>query len=185
MKHFFLSAIALFLLPFPVLANGDTDIAQLESNEPGCPQDIEPLVARMLLDLPGYANRVIARSRSVADRPIDTYVMLAGEADFEPLPLEPPQVDTPDLDNTSPNLHQVFFTTWERSYRDTGISDLQTYHWLFLVNTESGWRLDMMFSRSTSYPIVGPVTPPRESSRGTIGQALQLWLRDCRARSRY
>jgi hypothetical protein len=70
-----------------------------------CPISLEPLSDRLLQDLPSYANRVIQRSRSVVDGDrslyIPLYVIIAGRAEFQPLPLRtfsrevtPPLPDT-------------------------------------------------------------------------------------------
>jgi hypothetical protein len=76
---------------------------------------------------------------------------------------------------------QVFLTTLERQYLGGKAIESQHYHWLFLTQTPDGWRLAMMFSQiGSSLPGRSP-TPPRESSNGIIGQAVNTWLRDCRA----
>jgi hypothetical protein len=40
--------------------------------------------------------------------------------------------------------------------------------------------LVLIFSRIGSASEGRPPTPPRESGNGVIGQAVNLWLRDCR-----
>jgi len=67
------------------------------------------------------------------------------------------------------------------SYLGGKAIESQHYHWLFLTQTPSGWRLALMFSRIGSSSPGRPPTPPRESSKGVIGQAVTIWLRDCRA----
>jgi len=69
----------------------------------------------------------------------------------------------------------------ERQYIDNQIIDIQTYHWLFLTQTDSGWRTVMMFSRFGNSAKNMPPTPPRETTNGIIGQGVKLWLKDCRA----
>jgi len=144
-----------------------------------CPSDVEPLTSLMLRDLPNYANRVIQRSRSV-NEDIDLYIIVAGRAEFQPLTLGPGSYSSVTATNVEPP-QQVFFTTLERQYVDGSAIETQNFHWLFLTQTNSGWRLAMMFTRFGSASAKRPPTPPRESSDGIIGQAVRLWLRDCRA----
>jgi hypothetical protein len=134
----------------------------------------------MLKDLPSYANRVMGRTRRLtptSEPPI--YFVLAGRPEFEPLTLGPGQYTPPaSIANLEPPK-QVFFTTLERQYRGGKALNRQLYHWLFLAQTRDGWRLAMMYSRIGSAP-GRPPTPPMESSRGIVGQAVTTWLRDCR-----
>jgi hypothetical protein len=146
-----------------------------------CPSDVEALTALLIRDLPGYANRVIQRSRRLS-RTVDTfpYVIVAGKPEFEPLTLGPGlYTSVPSATDLEPP-QQVFLTTLERQYRRDKATETQHYHWLFLTQTPSGWRLAMMFSRIGSSSGTRPPTPPRESSNGVIGQAVSTWLRDCR-----
>ena len=96
-----------------------------------------------------------------------------------------------EQDLSTHQLIPFFFTTLERQYVDDQAVRLQHYHWAFLSQTAASqtaqsrsektpqWHLAMMFSRLGDYPADQPVAPPRESRQGSIGQALQLWLRDC------
>ncbi|MEC4984082.1 MAG: hypothetical protein SAJ37_15375 [Oscillatoria sp. PMC 1068.18] len=162
----------------PVLAQTNPQL----NNNPTCPTDVKILTEQMLKDLPSYANRVIQRARRL-NREVDifSYVILAGKAEFEPLTLGPGEY------NTAPNAiaedppQQIFFTTLERQYTDKQAIETQHYHWLFLVQTNSGWRVVTIFSRLGSPSPERPPLPPRETSKGVIGQAVKLWLRDCRA----
>ena len=147
-----------------------------------CPSEVEPLTALMLRDLPGYANRVIVRSRTryPAISSLDS-VITAGRPEFVPLPLTSGTFSTiPDPQNAS-DLRQVFITTLERQNVAGTAIELQQFHWLFLTKTESGWRLALMFTRTGVTSVEPPITPPRESSQGVIGQAVRTWLRDCNA----
>lgn len=143
-----------------------------------CPDDPEVLVEQMLMSLPSYANRAIQRLQleSPVYKP-QTYVLVAGRPEFQPLPLGPGQQPA----NADPDLQQVFFTTLERHYGLNEVFLLEQYHWLFLADTASGWRLAMMFSQTKVDSPQEPTSPPRESSEGAIAQAVRLWLRDCRA----
>lgn len=146
-----------------------------------CPSDVETLTSLMLRDLPNYANRVIQRSRPVnEDIDIDLYIIVAGRAEFQPLTLGPGSYNSVTTANVEPP-QQVFFTTLERQYVEGGAIERESFHWLFLTNTDSGWRLALMFTRLGSPSPERPPTPPRESSDGIMGRAVQLWLRDCRA----
>jgi hypothetical protein len=143
-----------------------------------CPPDLAPLVAQLLHDLPTYANLVASRSLGhPAQRPSPFgTVLLASQPEFTPLAL--------GTDEPSPDLHQVFFTTLERQYWQQQSVSLQHYHWLFLTPSQEGWRLALLYSSLGAYPAGGRgASPPQESSQGLIGQAITLWLRDCRAGS--
>ncbi|MEM6714207.1 MAG: hypothetical protein AAF827_18045 [Cyanobacteria bacterium P01_D01_bin.6] len=144
-----------------------------------CPEDVETLTSGLLRDLPSYANRVARRT--LGTTPDDTNfgtVLLAGRAEFEPLLVESLAFEPVANDAT----HQVFLTTLERRYLDAEVIKLELYHWLFLVQATDGWRLTLMFSRLAEVEQANrPPTPPQESSDGITGQAVRLWLRDCRA----
>ncbi|MFQ4139720.1 hypothetical protein PGN35_025750 [Nodosilinea sp. PGN35] len=157
-----------------------------------CPNDPQVLATQLLADLPSYANRVSSRNldlSTAAPRP-GTTVLVASAPDLTPL----------DLSQLSPGgsaagfglepgaeLQQVFFTTLERQYWQGQSVSLQHHHWLFLAPTQEGWYMALLFSSLSSYRDGGPLpagrppTPPQESSDGIVGQAIRLWLRDCRA----
>lgn len=154
-------------------------ICPLRAEEPSvstCSQPLETLIARMLTDLPSYANRVIQRSKSSPGE-MRGYILLAGQAEFEPLPLSSLQYQ-PIFPNT---LHQVFFTTLERHYNDQKAYQLQNYYWAFLTQTDQGWQLSLLYSQLAALRKDDPPLPPIEAAQGAIGQAMQLWLRDCQA----
>ena len=145
-----------------------------------CPADLATLTNLLLRDLPSYANRVTSRSNPISS-PSGTYVILAGKAEFDPLTLSP-GVYSPTAPVEGEGVpKQVFFTTLEKQYLTNRSDLLQNYHWLFLVKSDSGWRLVILYSQLGSYPAKNAPTAPRESSSGIIGQAVQIWLRDCRA----
>ena len=157
----------------------NTEEADRKFQDNSCPQDAENLTSLMLKDLPDYANRIIQRTQNLhRSEGFDTYVVFAGKSELEPLNL--PQIQYNPV--TSNNPKQIFFTTSERHYIDnTRQISTQNYHWLFLTNTSSGWRMVTMFSRFSSSATKNPPIPPIESSSGIVGQAISLWLRDCRA----
>lgn len=142
-----------------------------------CPQDLEFLISRMLPDLPAYTNRTHIRLGIPQH-----YLILAGRPEFEPLPLSLGS----ESDSASPaKLHssrQVFLTTLVRNYRKNRPPDtLQGYHWLFFTPDQGGWQLSRMYSILGSYPSNRAATSPRDSSGSPLAQAIQTWLRDCRA----
>ncbi|WP_196358085.1 hypothetical protein [Nodosilinea nodulosa] len=147
-----------------------------------CPSDLTQLTARLLADLPSYANRVASRSQSVeqlSTLPPNT-VIVAGQPDFTPLDLAP--APSPAEPGDRAPLRQIFFTTLERQYWHNQIVSLQNFHWLFLVQSDDGWHMALLYSSLGQYPMDHRApTPPQESSNGIVGQAVRLWLRDCRA----
>ncbi len=150
--------------------------SQEERQPNACAYDVETLTSWMLADLPSYANRVIQRSRRT-ENSLYSYVIITGKAEFEPiaftyLQYQPVLIDT---------AQQVFFTTLERQYSTARATDLQNYYWLFLTQTSEGWRLVMLFSQLASLEPGTVPLPPQDATNGAIGQAIALWLRDCRA----
>lgn len=141
-------------------------------------QNVETLTGQLLRDLPSYTNRISQNVRRKTTN-VYSYVIAAGRPEFAPLTLGPG--DYSPADSPQPP-QQVFLTTLERQYTDGKAVELQQYHWLFLTQSSSGWRLAMMFSRIGTYPSGRPPTPPRDSSDGIIAQAIRTWLRDCQAR---
>ncbi|MBE9030984.1 hypothetical protein IQ266_14715 [filamentous cyanobacterium LEGE 11480] len=141
-----------------------------------CPTDITQLTPQLLRDLPSYANRVIVRSRSVEQLNSMPIVVLAGQAEYAPLPV------VAEKSASDPNLRQIFFTTLERQRVGKQLRALQQYHWLLITPTSTGWQIVLSYTRTGAYPQASwPVTPPRESSQGPIAQAAKLWFRDCHA----
>ena len=159
--------------------------------ETACPNDVQTLTALLIRDLPGYTNRVLQRTVAalpgndadgrVAYRP--SYVLVAGRAEFEPLNLDDYTLTT-ESEAGGP-LSQVFFTTLSRQYAGLRDRQVEEYHWLFLTQAEDGWRLAFMFSAIDDDRTIGAALPPRENSEGSVGQAVQLWLKDCRAGAIY
>ena len=153
-----------------------------------CPHQLPELTALLLRDLPAYSNRIIQRSQDLNQAAgNENYIITASQAEFEPLDLPRLSYDqSKDIGdreafpegNRQPE--QVFFTVLERQYVQGKIVDTQTYHWLFLTLTHSGWRTVMLFSRFGNSQ-AGLATPPQETTNGIIGRGVELWLRDCRA----
>ncbi len=177
---------------------GDLQAQDLPEPEPNylrpaepCPSDLQVLAPQLLGDLPSYANRVSSRNLDLSTNPIQpvTTILVASTPDFIPLdlsqlsPAGAASDRKPDAD-----LQQVFFTTLERQYWQGRPTSLQHHHWLFLTPTQDGWHMALLFSSLGPYPSDGSLgssgrapTPPQESSDGIVGQAVRLWLRDCRA----
>lgn len=136
---------------------------QLSEQSFVCPQELEPLIEEMLKDLPGYANRVIIRSRFPSTTPtLSPYVLLAGKPNYTPLPLQVRQFETKLPDQTE----QVFFTTLEREYTNQGAQDRQNYHWLFLTSVEGNRKLVMLYTQIGS---TNPNIPPYRQKKQVRG----------------
>ena len=144
-----------------------------------CVQHLKVLIPLMMRDLPNYANRVTQRARR-RSREVDifSYVLIAGNPEFAPLPTAANLSSSPSP--TEP-IEQVFFTTLERQYTAGRPVQIQQFHRLLLTKSQNGWILVMMESQLGTYPVKLSPTPPRNSSNGTIAQAVNLWLRDCQA----
>lgn len=148
-----------------------------------CPQDIQSLTTLMLRDLPGYANRVMQRSIRLNSGGLSSYVVVAGNPDFNPINTDLiPQSEATQRPRNQ-QLQQVFFTTLNREYQGGRITEVQQFHRLFLVQTSQGWQLALMYSRSGSSGSQSSqaLTPVRESINSAVGQAVSTWLRDCQA----
>ncbi|MEA5515607.1 hypothetical protein [Nodularia sp. UHCC 0506] len=146
-------------------------------------QSLEKLTTQLLQDLPSYANRATQRARRLRrSSDVYSYMLVAGKPEFQPLPINTGGYNADGQKNTATGVEQVFFTTLERQYIAGKIVESQQFHWLLLTKTNSGWRLVMMFTQigSDSQPVV---SPPRDSSKGVIAQAVKAWLRDCQAGS--
>jgi hypothetical protein len=73
-----------------------------------------------------------------------------------------------------------------RRYERDRIVYLQEYHWVFLTQSRVGqhWQLAMMYSTLGPYPAQNrPPFPPRNSSEGSVAQAIRDWLNDCQSGS--
>lgn len=146
------------------------------SRQATCPTDLQSLLDKMLLDLPSYTNRVIQRGITGRAFEKDIYILIARQLnELESLPFDV------NLENSS-ETSLVYFQTWERKHYPNKILRFQRYHWLFLRQTETGWVLEKMFSKSSSYPRYGLYPVPGETSNSAIAQGIRLWLRDCQAR---
>jgi hypothetical protein len=75
---------------------------------------------------------------------------------------------------------QVFISTLETQYTGNRSAQIQQFHWLFLAQTRQGWRLANIYTRTGGFPLANnPISPPIESSRTIVGEAIRIWLNDC------
>ncbi|NEZ64040.1 hypothetical protein D0962_14790 [Leptolyngbyaceae cyanobacterium CCMR0082] len=145
-----------------------------------CPQDFAALSTLLIRDIPSYTNRIL--QSSVADirsayRP--AYVITASQPDRVPLEIKDRVYTT--LPDDGQDLQQLFFTTLERQYSESEAISISHFHWLFLAPDEAGWQMVFMFSAIEAED--ENLLPPRDSSQGSVGQAVQRWLQDCQARA--
>jgi hypothetical protein len=141
-----------------------------------CPAKLDRLTALLARDLPSYANRLIQRRRKLTAR-VYSSIVAAGASDFKPIEISSREYQ-PQFPQTPPI--QIFITTLERQYTGIQASELQQFHWLFMAQTQMGWRLVSIYSRtSTARTTNAPMTPPIESSKTVVGEAIRLWLNDC------
>jgi hypothetical protein len=147
-------------------------------------QNLEILTTQLLQDLPSYTNRASQRARRLSrSSDVYSYMLVAGRPEFTPLPLNLEEYSTDAPKSAASGVKQVFFTTLERQYIGKKVVELQQFHWLLLTKTESSWQLVMMFSQIGSDSAQQPLSPPRDSSKGTVAQGIKAWLRDCQAGS--
>lgn len=148
-----------------------------------CPTDPETLTPLLLRDVPSYANRVNQRTYpSVVESKRAGYILLASEAEFDPLTLGPGAYTTAE-EQPVEDVVQIFFTTLERQYVSDGFVNLQYHHWLFLTQVDQDWRVVTLVSQLTTVPEGQLLSPPEDTGQGIIAQAIRLWLRDCRYRA--
>lgn len=150
------------------------------SDQKACSQPLDTLIPPLLADLPSYTNRVGQRAQIFDfEIPLDTYILIAGNADFDPLPLPLPQQQwQPTVTNTT---EQVFFTTLEREYTDQRAIERQNFYWAFFVQTQRGWQLAVLYQQLGGESPYSPTASRRDASTGGIAQGINLWLRDCHA----
>ena len=143
-----------------------------------CPQDFDTLTTLLVRDIPSYTNRIL--QSSVADIPSayrPAYVIAANHPERAPLEIKD-RVYTTDSSDSEP-LRQLFFTTLERQYSGLETISISHFHWLFLAPTDYGWEMVFMFSAIEAEDSIQ--IPPRDSSQGSVGQAVKRWLTDCKA----
>lgn len=142
----------------------------------------ENFLESLTKNLPHYANRIIQTTRSKYSLPV--YVITAGQVDTNALPLNFSPFSNLDNGHGDGDVAQIFITTLERQYPSpTRMVETQNFHWLLLTATPQGWILVKAFTR-LGYPREDGflLSPPRDSTLGIIGQAVQRWLKDCQSR---
>ncbi len=145
-----------------------------------CPADFDTVATLLVRDIPSYTNRIL--QSSVADIPSayrPAYVITANQPELSPLDITD-RVYTTSASSGEP-LRQLFFTTLERQYTGLKASAINHFHWLFLSPDEDGWQMVFMFSAIEAENEVQ--LPPRDSSQGSVGQAVRRWLTDCHAQA--
>ncbi len=148
-----------------------TKAQKQKSNCPENSDDLEILVAALMLDFPGYVNREIQRGRQQNEDYLKRNIVMAGRPEFEPLAID----YTPFLQE---DINQVFLTTLERQYRESQVVELQRFHWLFLRQNETGWELVNMFSLKESLP-ENLSAQPEDSGNGVFARGIRAWLQGC------
>jgi hypothetical protein len=141
-----------------------------------CPAKLDSLTNLLVRDLPGYTNRLIQQRRNRTDK-LYSSILTASVPDLQPIETISREYP-PQFPQAAPT--QVFIGTLERQYTGLQSTQLQQFHWLFLAQTKMGWRLANIYTRTSSFPIANnAVSPPIESSKTVVGEAIRLWLNDC------
>lgn len=141
-----------------------------------CPAKLDSLANLLTRDLPSYANRLIQQRRRRTD-PLYSSLITASAPELQPLPVISREYP-PNFPQAAPQ--QVFITTLENQYTGNRSAQLQQFHWLFLAQTQQGWRLANIYTRTGGFPLSNQlITPPIESSKTIVGEAIAIWLNDC------
>jgi hypothetical protein len=142
-----------------------------------CPTNVASLANLLARDLPSYTNRVIQRRRKISDK-LYSSILAVGKPDLTPIPIVSREYP-PQFPQAAPA--QLFISSLERQYTGIKAADLQQFHWLFLAKTSLGWRLVNIYTRTSTDARTpdSPITPPIESSKSSIAEAVRLWLNDC------
>lgn len=185
-KHFLdnfllLSIIIINFIPSPILAEDEK--IKLNNNIHTCNKDWKEMTQSLTRNIADYGNRIIQSSRIYPnlERILPTYIITASIPDTQPLPLNnfaSEKINTSFQEETK----QLFFTTLERQYsHDSRIIEAQNFHWLILTLTPQGWQLVKAMTRFAYPQSQGDfsISPPHDTTNGIIGQAVNLWLRDC------
>jgi hypothetical protein len=158
---------AIFAIESPIVA----------STPRSCPTNVASLADLLVRDLPSYTNRVIQRRRKLSDK-LYSSILAVGKPDLTPIAIISREYP-PQFPQAAPA--QIFITSFERQYTEIKSTDLQQFHWLFLAKTNLGWRLVNIYTRTSTNTFTNdsPITPPIESSKSSIAEAVRLWLNDC------
>jgi hypothetical protein len=142
-----------------------------------CPTNLASVANLLARDLPSYTNRVIQRRRKLSDK-LYSSILAVGKPDLTPIAIVSREYP-PQFPQSAPS--QLFISSLERQYTGIKATDLQQFHWLFLAKTSLGWRLVNIYTRTSTGTrnSDSPLTPPIESSKSSIAEAVRLWLNDC------
>ena len=141
-----------------------------------CPVKLASLTTLLARDLPGYTNRLTQQRRNRTDQ-LYSSIVTASVPELEPIATSSHEYPA-RFPQTAPT--QVFISTLERQYTGIQSAQLQQFHWLFLAQTRLGWRLVNIYSRTGGLPIANTaISPPIESSKTVVGEAIRVWLNDC------
>ncbi|MGD1713863.1 hypothetical protein [Dapis sp. BLCC M172] len=148
-----------------------TETPKKKSTCPENSDNLEILVAALMLDLPSYVNREIQRDRQPNKDYLKRNIVIAGRPEFEPLPID-------DTSFIQEDINQIFLTTLERQYQDSQVVELQQFHWLFLRQNQTQWELVNMFSIEES--LLENIPPqPEKSINGVFARGIKAWLKGC------
>jgi hypothetical protein len=141
-----------------------------------CPEKLDSLTNILVRDLPSYANRIFQQRRKRTDQ-LYSSIVTASIPDLQPI-----EIVSREYPARFPQAApvQLFVSTLERQYTGIQSAQLQQFHWIFLAKTRFGWRLVNIYSRTSGLPSANtPITPPIESSKTIVGEAIRMWLKDC------
>ncbi len=141
-----------------------------------CPAKLDDLTNLLARDLPSYANRIIQQRRKRTDSLYSSLVTVS-IPDLQPIELVSHEYPA-RFPQAAPK--QVFLSSLENQYTGLRSTQLQQFHWLFIAQTQMGWRLVNIYTRTSGSPGANiATTPPIESSKTIIGEAIRIWLNDC------
>ncbi|PSB56346.1 hypothetical protein [Chamaesiphon polymorphus] len=141
-----------------------------------CPVKSTELSNLLVRDLPSYANRLIQQRRKRTDT-LYSSIVAASEPELKPIEIVSREYST-QFPQAAPT--QVFITTLEDQYTGSRVAKIQQFHWLFIAQTRLGWRLVSIYTRTGGFPIATTlISPPIESSKTIVGEAIAIWLNDC------
>jgi hypothetical protein len=141
-----------------------------------CPVKLSSLAELLVRDLPSYGNRIVQQRRKRSDK-VYSSIVTASAPELQPLPIVSREYPS-QFPQAAPT--QVFISTLENQYTGNRSAQIQQFHWLFLAQTRQGWRLANIYTRTGGFPLTNnPISPPIESSRTIVGEAIRIWLNDC------
>ena len=141
-----------------------------------CPEKLDSLTNLLVRDLPSYGNRIVQQRRKRTDNVYNS-IEVASIPELKPIDIVSREYP-PQYPQSAPS--QVFVTTLENQYTGIRSVKLQQFHWLFIAKTRQGWRLANIYTRTGGFPLANNlISPPIESSKTIVGEAIRIWLNDC------